>query len=402
VSATESDGRSPFRVVVGTRHALLLLGTALIGRLPTAMAALAIVQLVRRDGGDFALAGVMTAVYIVAGAAGQPLLSRLVDRRGRTAVLVASAIVSSLAFVAVATLATAVPVLAAAGAAAAGFFGPPLEPSLRALWPRIVPGGAPLKAAFSLDAGAQEILFIIGPLLTVGGIAAFGATGNVLFAAGLGLVGTLAFAANPVSRRVHSDERTDVAGPSPWTVPAFRRVVAFAFAAGLPVGVLTIAATAVEEARGIPGFSGWALALNALGALIGATILALRPLRVDARGAIAACGLLLALCYSPLAFDLPTPVWLVAAVLAGVMFPPTLAQVFEVVAAVSPRGGLNEANAWLVSAINVGIAAGTLGAGAISSSLSGGNAQLALLYAFGGAVVLTAASALLVRPARLA
>jgi predicted MFS family arabinose efflux permease len=394
---SESTERSPLRTVLTTPHALVLLGASLVGRLPTAMAALAIVQLVRLGGGDFALAGAMTAVYIVAGAAGQPLLSRIVDRRGRTGLLVVSAVVSSIAFVAVATLAVALPLVAGIAAAAAGFFAPPLEPSLRALWPRLVGSGAPLKAAFSLDAGAQEVLFILGPLLTVAGIAAFGATGNVVFAAALGLVGALAFAVNPMSRRTHVDERTDVAHVSPWASGGFRRVAAFAFAAGLPVGVLTIAATTVGEARGIDGFSGWALALNALGALIGATVLALRPLRVDARSAIGLCGLLLVVGYIPLAFELPTPLWLLAAVLAGVMFPPTLAQVFEVVGSVATPGALNEANAWTVSAINVGIAAGTLGAGAISSS----GVQPVLLLTVGGALVVTAASALLVRPREL-
>ncbi|CAN5281154.1 MFS transporter [soil metagenome] len=385
--------RSPLRTVTATRGVLYLLATSLIGRLPTAMAALAIVQLVRLSGGDFALAGGMTAVYIVAGAVGQPLLSRLVDQRGRTVVIVLSTLISAAAFVAVATFATGLPALAAVGAAAAGFFAPPLEPSLRSLWPRLVPEGAPLKAAFSLDAGAQEILFVVGPLLTVAGIGAFGATGNVVFAAVLGLVGGLAFAAHPLSRRTHLDERTDAPRESPWARAAFRRVAAFAFAAGLPVGVLTIAATYVEESRALPGFSGWALAVNALGALVGASLLALRPLRVDPRRAIAVCGLLLALGYLPLAFSLPAPVWLAGALISGLMLPPTLAQVFEVVAALSSPGSLTEANAWVVSAINVGIAAGTLGAGAVSSA----HLHPVLLVAVGGALVLTAASALLVR-----
>lgn len=386
--------RGPLLIVASTPHALVLLGSSLVGRLPTAMAALAIVQLVRLDGGGFALAGIVTAVYIVAGSAGQPLLSRLIDRRGRTGVLILSAAVSSCAFVAVATLSASLPVLAAIGAAAAGFFAPPLEPSLRSLWPRLVAGGAPLKAAFSLDAGAQEILFIVGPLLTVGGIAAFGATGNILFAAVLGIVGTIAFALNPVSRRTHTDERTDAPRVSPWTSHQFRRVAVFAFAAGLPVGVLTIVATYVEESRAIAGLSGWALALNALGALIGATVLAVRPLRAEPSRAIAVCGLLLAVGYLPLAFSSPTPVWLVCAVLAGLLFPPTLAQIFEVVGGIAAPAALNEANAWIVSAINVGVATGTLAAGAISSS-----AFLPVLpFCVGGAVVLTAASSLLVRP----
>jgi hypothetical protein len=68
---------TPLATVVRTPSALYLLGTSLVGRLPSAMAALAIVQLVRLQGGDYALAGAMTAVYIVAGAVGQPLSTRV-------------------------------------------------------------------------------------------------------------------------------------------------------------------------------------------------------------------------------------------------------------------------------------------------------------------------------------
>ena len=74
----------PVVSVLRTRHTGYLLFTSLLGRLPGAMAALAIVQLVRSTSGDFAFAGLITAVYVVAGAVGQPLLSRLIDRVGRS------------------------------------------------------------------------------------------------------------------------------------------------------------------------------------------------------------------------------------------------------------------------------------------------------------------------------
>jgi predicted MFS family arabinose efflux permease len=334
----------------------------------------------------------MTAVYVVAGAVGQPLLSRVVDRVGRTGVLLASGILSSLAFVAVAVFAVSVPAIAAVGAALAGFFAPPLEPSLRSLWPSIVPAGKPLRAAFSLDAGAQEVMFILGPLLTVIGIAAFGATGNVVFAAVIGLVGTVAFAANPVSRSFERPHALAARPLSPIRIPAFRRIVVFGFGVGLPIGVLTITATAFAEAEGIEGLAGWALAGNALGALLGATVLALRPLSIAPSRVIALCGALLAVAYLPLALDLPWPVWMGAAVVAGVMLPPTLAQVFERVSEVAAESGLNEANAWIVSALNIGIAAGTVGAGAVIGS--------GLVVAVVIASAVTLLLSLLVLPAR--
>ena len=388
---------NPLRAVLGTPSAVYLLVSSLVGRLPTAMAALAIVQLVRLQGGDYALAGTMTAVYIVAGAVGQPVLGRFVDRVGQTLVLVVAAVVSSLGFVAVAVFAAGTPLLALLGAILAGLFTPPLEPSLRSLWPRIVQEGRPLKAAFSLDAGAQELIFIVGPLLTVLGISAFGATGNVLFAAALGLGGTVAFALNRVSRTVGASAISDLPRQSPLRGARFRRLVAFTFGIGVPVGVLTISVTVFGERHGIDGFAGWALAANAFGALVGATALALRPLKRAPQRMLAGCGLLLAVFYLPLALaDLPPAAWLVLAVVAGVMLPPSLAQVFESVAHVADSTSLTEANAWVVSAMSVGVAAGTLGGGLVAGL------ELAVPVMVVGGSLVTALLALLVLPSTMA
>jgi MFS family permease len=387
---------SPLRSVLATPGAVYLLATSLVGRLPSAMAALAIVQLVRLQGGDYALAGALTAAYIVAGAVGQPLLGRWIDRAGQTRVLLLSAVVSSAAFATVALCAASLPPLALAAAVVAGFFAPPLEPSLRALWPRIIAPGRPLKAAFSLDAGAQELIFIVGPLLTVVGIAAFGATGNVLFAAALGLAGSLAFAAARASRSAVATHTPGVRRPTPVGDPRFRRLVLFTFGVGVPVGMLTIAVTVFGADHSLAGFAGWALAANAFGALVGATALALRPLRRAPQRLLAACGALLALGYAPLALaGLPPAAWLALAVVAGVMLPPALAQVFESVATIARADALTEANAWVVSAMSVGVAAGTLGGGLVAELDSA--VPLMVL----ASVVVTAALALLVLPSRL-
>lgn len=78
---------------------------AIIGRLPTAMAALALVRLVIDAGGDFAYASLLTAVYVVGGMIGQPLLARAVDRFGRPRLVVlAAAFIASVSFVAIALL----------------------------------------------------------------------------------------------------------------------------------------------------------------------------------------------------------------------------------------------------------------------------------------------------------
>jgi predicted MFS family arabinose efflux permease len=364
-----TSSSNPLISVLGTRHTGYLLFTSLLGRLPGAMAALAIVQLVRSTSGDFAFAGLITAVYVVAGAAGQPLLGRLIDRLGQVTVLAVSGVLSFLAFTGMALTLEPAPGAAVGLAAAAGILTPPLEPALRALWPRLVRPGPPLKAAFSLDAGAQEIIFILGPLLTVMGIAVFGPIGNLLFAGGLGLIGALAFVVNPAPRAA-SQRRGHVVAHrgvrSPILIPAVARVAVFTFGIGVPVGALTIVATASEAARDNVGLAGWILAVNAVGALIGATVVGIRPLGSTPERLLTVCGILLAAGYLPLAVTaLPTWAYLVAAGISGLMLPPTLGQVFERISQLSPSAALTEANGWVVSAMTLGIGVGTLVAGVL-------------------------------------
>ena len=386
---------NPIRTVVVAPGALYLLTTSLVGRLPTAMAALAIVQLVRLQGGGFELAGIMTATYVVASAVGQPALGRWIDSVGQTLVMLVAAVAGTGGFVGMAIFSADAAPLAVACAAIAGLFTPPLEPALRSLWPSMVPAGAPLKAAFSLDAGAQELVFIAGPLLTVLGISAFGATGNVLFAAALGLGGTLAFAAHRLSRQARPAERASVRHASPLASGAFRRVVLLQVGVGVPIGILTIAVTSYGETNEVPEFAGLALAANAVGALIGATASALRPARRGPASLLALFGALLGFGYIPLAATaLPVPVILVFAVIAGLMLPPVLTQVFDWVHTASNPAALTEANAWVISALNVGIAAGTTGSGFVIGAL--GASALPVVVLAGSGVTLLAS--LLVLP----
>ena len=259
--------------------------------------------------------------------------------------------------------------------------------------------GPQLKAAFSLDAGAQEIIYIIGPLLTVAGIAVFGPIGNLLFAGGLGLIGALTFIINPAPRAASIKQRSDVAAHSgvrsPILMPAIARVAAFTFGIGVPVGALTIVATASEAARADAGLAGWILAVNACGALIGATVVGIRPLVSPPERLLTLCGILLAAGYLPLAFTaLPTWAYVVAAGISGLMLPPTLGQVFERISQLSPSAALTEANGWVVSAMTLGVGSGTLLAGLIVGA-SGTSAVMWIVFV---ASALTALLSLIALP----
>src|SRR3954466_7475279 len=78
-------------------HAVRLLTGTLVGRLPNATAAIALVLFVRAEGGTYSLAGGLAAVYGVANAVGQPVLGRLVGPHRQPRVQLPSAVLSALA-----------------------------------------------------------------------------------------------------------------------------------------------------------------------------------------------------------------------------------------------------------------------------------------------------------------
>src|SRR4029453_17889433 len=93
--------------VLRTPSVARLLSSAVVGRMPTAMAGLALVLLVREGGGSYAVAGMVAGAYSMALALTSPLLGRLVDRVGQTRVLVGCAVASAVAFVALAAAGSA-------------------------------------------------------------------------------------------------------------------------------------------------------------------------------------------------------------------------------------------------------------------------------------------------------
>ena len=79
------------KTLSSTPGALHLLTLSLVARLPLVMLGIGLLIHAVHLTGSFAAAGVVTGAHALALGVGGPLLGRLVDRRGQTSVLVASA-----------------------------------------------------------------------------------------------------------------------------------------------------------------------------------------------------------------------------------------------------------------------------------------------------------------------
>jgi MFS family permease len=191
-------------------HVRRLVLSGMLARLPMGMIGLALLLLVRENGGSYAAAGAVSGLYFVATAIGAPISGRLVDRRGQARILLSRAVIFPALLVGVCALALLDAPLALIGAAAAAAGGlmPPVGASLRSLWPRMFADAELRAAAYALEASLQEITFIVGPLLVALLTAAASPVLALGVAAVVGGVGTMLIAlAEPVRAWRPEEER---------------------------------------------------------------------------------------------------------------------------------------------------------------------------------------------------
>lgn len=372
-----------------TRHAARLLGGTLVGRLPNATGHIAIVLFTRAEGGSYSLAGALAAVYGLATAAGQPLLGRAVDLRGQPRVMLPAALLSALGMAAFAFVGIGSLPLAYATVAVAGFFTPPLEGGLRALWPDVLKGANAkenVHAAYALDAVAQEVMFTVGPLLVTLCVSLWSAGAALLVINVVGVLGALSVVVSGPSRAWRSAPR-EAHWLGALRSPGLLALLGSFFFVGLALGSITVAGVAYADDQGRASVYGWVMAALGLGALVGGALYGARQWAGAPERRLRVLVGLLALGYLPLVLTPGVLAMCVLAVVAGVFLAPSLACAFIVVDRHAPRGTVTEAFSWLVTTFGVGAAVGTgvagpaieLGGTAAGFAVAGGGGVAALL-----------------------
>ncbi|QPP05183.1 MFS transporter [Streptomyces bathyalis] len=361
--------------------ARLLIGT-LVGRMPCGMVPLAILLLVQDRQAPLALGGVLCAVYGLAYALSQPLLGRMVDRRGQTRVITTVTTISTTALLALPLTDPArQPLQMTALVLIAGLCTPPLEAGLRTLWPSVLPDPVPRHTALTLDTSTQGLVYILGPPLTATLHAAAGPQLTLTATAALGAIGALlVLTATPSRSWRPAPRRTDPAGPL--RSPGLRTLFTALAGAGTAIGALNVLAVGAAERHDASWLAGTLPAALPAGTLLGGLLYACRtwPGSTPAHLAAGAAGF--AIGWWPLLADPgPTAAVLLVAV-PGVFLAPLLTSSFHAVHTLAPPGTTTEASAWLIAAIGIGQAAGTALAGLTTNS---GPLAIAALPAAGAA-----------------
>ncbi|MFK4102229.1 MFS transporter [Streptomyces sp. NPDC019531] len=344
--------------ILRARHAARLLTGTLVGRLPNATAAIALVLFVRAEGGTYSLAGALAAVYGVANAVGQPVLGRLVDLYGQPRVQLPAAVLSALAMAGFAFAGTDPLALAYACVAAAGLFTPPLEGGLRALWPSVLRREEQVHRAYAMDAVAQEVMFAVGPLLVTLCVSLWSERAALLVLNAVGVLGALSVVVSPPSRAWRSAPRE-----AHWLGALRSRGLlamlgAFLFV-GIALGSITVASVPYADDHGGDAVYGWLMAGIGLGALVGGLAYGVRQWAGEPARRLQVLVGFLAVCYLPLTLMPGAVAMTLLTVLAGVFLAPVIACAFVLVDRHAPTGTVTEAFSWLVTTFTVGASVGT-------------------------------------------
>ncbi|MFJ3202299.1 MFS transporter [Streptomyces sp. NPDC086989] len=346
----------PYLHILRRPSVFRLLTGSWVGRLPSAMAALAVPLALRDAGAPYGFVGLAAGTFALSAAVGAPLVGRLVDRSGQTLVLLVTALLAAAGFITVA-VAPDQRALVILGAAVAGAATPPLEPCLRAMWPDLVPPDD-LESAYALDSSAQELVFVAGPLV-VAGTVAVASPATVLWAqAVLGIAGVLVVATSGPSRRWRTAARS-----TDWLGPLRERGLVLLLVClagvGFAIGTLNILVVHYAEQRSFPGGAPGLLALHAAGSLIGVLVYGARKWDAPLPRRALALALCLLAGYTLLILLPPALLMGPLLVLTGLFLAPLLATTFMLVGELAPAGTTTEAFAWLITLFASGTSLGS-------------------------------------------
>ncbi len=353
-----------YRRFLAQPHAASILGASILARVPIGVVPLALILLLRHEGRSYGEAGAVVGAYTAALAVSSPVLGRIMDRRGRRAVLRRLGTLFPLCVfggIALATL-DAPLWLIAFGAAATGAALPPVGSAVRSLWPTLLPAEM-RTVAYSVEAAFQEVTFTIGPLLAAGLAwihpAAALAAGAVLAALGTALV-----LHQPPMRNEPAPSERQAGRLGALGSAGVRTLIVVCFALGASVGAIELAMPAFAEQHGHRALGGLSIAALAFGSMVGGFLTgALHG--VSPRVRLAAAVACLAPCLALLQLADSIPMLIGLSFAAGLPFAPIIAGCYAIVDQVGIVGTAVESFAWLGTAITAGLAVGTAAGGLI-------------------------------------
>ncbi len=360
----------------------------IIGRLPMGMVGLGLTLLIVGQSGAYAVAGAVTATMTISLAVIAPYNARLVDIIGQSRAIPMLLAVHVSAFL---LLAAAVgfgwPVpLWFLLASVAGMSAPNLGAMTRTRWVGIARNGSERSSAFAYESVADELSFVIGPVLASTLALALSPAAPILAGMLALSVGGLWLAAQ---RRTAPPPSGATSAPRPKghvvRTPGLGTLFIMMLAMGAMFGALNVSTVAFAQ-ENAPASTGLLLAAMSTGSLISGIILGATRRRWSLTAQVRLGTLTLSAAILPLAFISDVPVFAVVTFLLGLNFSVVMIGTFGLAERMSERTRLTESLAMLGSGLSLGTAAGISLAGVVIDSVGPGPS---FLIAAAGALIAT-------------
>ncbi|MDY7528768.1 MULTISPECIES: MFS transporter [Cryobacterium] len=359
---------SSYWTLLKTPGVARLIAAQLTARFPFGMLSLAFLIHIEHVYDSYGSAGLVLGAMSIGQAIAGPLTSRLMGRWGMRPVIIATIAICASAIVVMALLILPIWGLMVIGLVA-GLTTPPIQPAVRTIYPKIV-NSRQLTPLFSLDASAQEIIWVLGPVIATFVAIQISSVAGILLAAAFLVGGGIWFVVLPEVGRVR--------------IPRSRRKLGAvlkrpAVLLSTVVGFMLVAACSAVEAGVVAAFghgssdSGWVLGIFAIGSLVGGLALGHAPIgpwALAGRMLIVTIGLSLA--------TLGLSFWWLAAtlLLAGIGIAPAFAVLFGIVSASVKFSDTAEAYGWVGTGQLMGAALGSATAGFMIDHNGAGSAIL--------------------------
>ena len=334
-----------------------IIAAQIVARFPGGMISLGFLLHLERIFDSYGSAGLVLAATSVGQAVSGPLTSRWMGRWGMRRVLILTILVCAVALTVIALAPRGTPLWAYMVAGlVAGLSYPPIQPAVRTIYPKMV-NSRQLTPLFSLDASAQELIWIAGPVVVTFVSTQVSTVVGILLSVVFLLGGGAWFVLSPEVGRVRIPRSKRRFGSVLTKPPVILATT---------VGFLLVGTCAATEAAVIATFgegdsrSGVVLAVWAVASLAGGLVLgrlSVGPWALAWRMAVVLLGSVLTL----FAWEF----WSLNAALliAGACIAPSLAVIFAIVSSSVKFSDTAEAYGWVGTGQLIGAAVGSAVAG---------------------------------------
>jgi MFS family permease len=347
------------------------------------MLSLAYLLRVQHVTGSYGAAGLVLAATSVGQAIAGPLTSRWMGRWGMRPVLILTAAICAITIFTIAFVEMPVYLYMMVGFVG-GLTTPPVQPAVRTIYPKMVTS-AQLTRLFALDASAQEIIWIAGPVVITFVSIQISTVLGVIVPGVLLVVGGLWFVLSPEVGKVRIPRSRRSLGAVLRKKPVVLATL---------VGLLLIGACAATEASVVAVFgssgpqAGIVLAIWSVGSLAGGLALGhipVGPWSLARRMVIVAIGITLATFTLGNLWGLSFWALSLALLIAGIGIAPALGVMSAIVASSVRFSETAEAYGWIGTGQLIGAAAGSAVAGVFidQSGAFGGFVVAGILAIFG-------------------